>query len=77
MPKFTVGVSRDFKFAPFDPRQFTPCAHVCGSYETRYIKCDKPVRGRFVVVYGEERGQIQMCEFEVYANQTTGKYPKM
>ena len=43
-----------------------------GDYETRYITCDEPVRGRYAAVYREEKGQIQMCEFEVYSYQSSG-----
>ena len=60
---------------PFKPRSFVRCAHVCdnlGDHETRYVTCEEPVKGRFVVVYGEERGQIQMCEFEVFGNVISG-----
>ena len=74
MHNFTVGVSNDFRF-PFHPRSFTSCAHVpgyLGDYETRYITCDEPVKGRYAAVYREDRGQIQMCEFEVYSYQSSG-----
>ena len=80
MNNFTVGVSRDLQLAPFNTRYFRPCAHVrgyLGDYETRYVTCDEPVRGRFVAVYREERGQIQMCEFEVFSSKNTGKHTKM
>ena len=74
MSYFTISVGDRFQI-PFDPTSFTLCAHVrgyLGDYETRYVTCDKPVRGRFVVVYREEKGQIQMCEFEVFGTSTSG-----
>ena len=80
MNSFPVGVSRDLQLAPFNPRHFHPCAHVrgyLGDYETRYVTCEEPVKGRYVAVYREERGQIQMCEFEVFCSQNTGKHTKM
>ena len=76
MCNFTVAVGNRLE-VPFDPTSFTPCAHVrgcLGDHETRYVTCNEPVRGRFVVVYREERGKIKMCEFEVYGNQTEGEH---
>ena len=75
MYNFTVAVGSRLE-VPFQPSTFIPCAYVrsyLGDYETRYVTCEEPVKGRFVVVYREERGQIQMCEFEVYGNQTQGQ----
>ena len=75
LSNFTISVSDRFQI-PLESSQFTRCAHVRGylaDYETRYVTCDKPVRGRFVVVYRQERGQIQMCEFEVFGTSTSGK----
>ena len=75
MYNFTVAVGSTLQ-VPFQPSTFTPCAHVhgyLGDYETRYVTCEEPMKGRFVAVYLEERGQIQMCEFEVYGDQTQGQ----
>ena len=75
MYNFTVAVGNKPQL-PFQPSTFIPCAHVrgyLGDYETRYVTCEEPVKGRFVAMYLEERGQIQMCEFEVYGNQIQGQ----
>ena len=71
MRNFTVAISKGPLSFDFNPRGFTRCVHVpgnLGDYETQYVTCDEPIRGRYVAVYREERGQIQMCEFEVYQN---------
>ena len=75
LSNFTISVGHKLQL-PFIPQHFTPCAHVygyLGDYETRYVTCDEPVRGRFVAVYREENGQIQMCEFEVFGNAISGR----
>ena len=75
LSNFTISVGHTLQL-PFEPQHFTPCAHVpdyLRDYETRYVTCDKPVRGRFVVVYRQERGQIQMCEFEVFGSVISGR----
>ena len=75
LSNFTISVGDTFQY-PFKPRSFTRRAHVrgyLGDHETRYVTCEEPVNGRFVVVYQEERGQIQMCEFEVFGNVISGR----
>ena len=75
---FKISVGDTFQL-PFDPRRFTLCAHVrgyLGYHETRYVTCDEPVNGRFVVVYREEKGRIKMCEFEVFGHEILGKTAK-
>ena len=79
MSNFTIGIGDNFQI-PFEPTSFTLCAHVrgyLGDYETRYVTCDEPVKGRFVVVYRKEKGQIQMCEFEVFGMANSGKFDHM
>ena len=57
--------------------QTLPPLCACAWLPWRYVTCEEPVKGRFVAVYREERGQIQMCEFEVFRSQNTGKHTKM
>ena len=75
MSNFTIGVGHTFHL-PFEPQSFTPCVHVrgyLGDHETRYVTCQEPVKGNLVVVYREEKGQIQMCEFEVFGTAISGR----
>ena len=75
MSHFTISVGDTFQH-PFDPRRFVLCAHVhgdLGDHETRYVTCDEPVRGRYVIVYRLNEGQIQMCEFEVFGTAISGR----
>ena len=76
MHNFIVAISKEEPSTfNLNPKSLTRCAHVRGyldDYETRYVTCDEPVKGRYVIVYREEKGQIQMSEFEVYGSQISG-----
>ena len=69
LSNFTVAVGNRFERRYFDRDGFTVCAYVEGALnqaETRTVKCDKPVVGRYVTVYLNTENALTICELEVH-----------
>ena len=77
LKNFHVTVGDDvISHISFDPENFTDCVHVPGAFasaETRVLRCDRPMRGRYVAVYIEEDGILSLCEVEVFGRPVTGQ----
>ena len=67
---FHVAVGDDISsHDSFDPGNFTDCLHVPGALapaENRVLRCDRPVRGRYVAVYMNRTDVSSLCEVEIY-----------
>ena len=73
---FTVAVGETFEPSDFDPQSFTRCANVFGSLgqaETRKIRCEEPIIGRYVTVYLNNWNYLTICELVVHGHPV-GKY---
>ena len=73
---FTVAIGETFDPSDFDPRSFTRCANVFGSLgqaETRKIRCEEPIIGRYVTVYLNNWNYLTICELVVHGHPV-GKY---
>ena len=59
----------------FDPRAYSICARVTlRQGVTGTVRCDAPVRGRYVMVYlNTNSDTIGVCEVEVYGPIIPGK----
>ena len=72
---FHVAVGHDvISYYSFDAENFTDCVYVLGalaSAQTRVLRCDRPVRGRYVAVYLEVDGILALCEVKVYGERVT------
>ena len=69
---FYVGVGTQFSESNFDPTSFETCAHVeralLGS-EKKYLYCDPPLVGSYVVVYKSSHDALSLCEVEIFSQQ--------
>ena len=81
---FTVAVGSTFNpndLASFNPETFTPCAYEPGQFlqgDTREMMCNRPVTGRYVMVYihqtGATKHPLTICELQVFGDQAPGKF---
>ena len=73
---YVIGVGSTFSTdGSFNPRAYNICARVTlRADESRAVKCDTPVRGRYVTVYSNTNNNNDIvCEVEVYGPIIPGK----
>ena len=68
MTSYVIGVGSTFSTdGSFNPRTYNICARVTlRAHETGIVRCDAPVRGRYVAVYPNTNRGAVLCEVDVY-----------
>ena len=72
---YVIGVSSTFSTdGSFNPRTYSICAPISLRHgETGTVRCNTPVRGRYVTVYPITTIGASLCEVEVYGPIIPGK----